>query len=480
MRYFESKRIDPYRVLIPRHGKMQTDALIFATEKLWENFKNDESVIQIINVASLPGIVGKAMAMPDIHAGYGFPIGGVAAFDTDSGIISPGGVGYDINCGVRLISSFTKKDETEHKIDKILSTIFYLVPSGVGSKGSVKLSKKDLKRVVKQGARWAVTEGLGEESDLEYIEERGEIKGADPEVISERAYERGIQQLGTLGSGNHFIEIDYVEKIYDQTIAEIFGLFKEQIVVLIHTGSRGFGHQIADDYVKVMRRVQKKYGLDLPDQQLACAPFNSIEGQDYWEAMKGAVNFAFANREIITHRVREAFYTVIKGSKRNLGLNLIYDVAHNIAKVEEFEVDGVKKTLVVHRKGATRAFPPNHPLIPSKYRAVGQPVFIPGDMGRYSYVLAGTEEAYRTTFGSTCHGAGRLLSRHQAKKAAAGRDIVAEMEDKNIVVMAESRRTIVEEIPDAYKDVAEVVKAVEGAGISRIVARLKPLGVIKG
>ncbi len=480
MRKFETRRIDPYRVMIPRQGQMITDAVIYASGPLWKMIKDDESVTQIANVATLPGIVGRALAMPDIHAGYGFPIGGVAAFDVDEGIISPGGVGYDINCGVRLISSFLTKEEIEDKIEKLLATIFYLVPSGVGSKGALKLSKKDLKKVVKHGARWAVTEGLGDEIDLQYIEENGEMKGADPDTISDRAYERGTAQLGTLGSGNHFIEIDYIQRIYLPEVAETLGLFEDQIVVLVHTGSRGFGHQIADDYIKIMRRNQKKYGISLPDQQLACAPFKSIEGQDYWAAMKGAVNFAFANREIITHRIREAFHTVFKSSPKRLGLNLVYDVAHNIAKVEQFEIDGETRPLVVHRKGATRAYPPHNPLIPPKYRSIGQPVLIPGDMGRYSYVLVGTERAYRETFGSTCHGAGRILSRHQAKKAAAGRDIVAEMEQKKILVMAESRRTIVEEIPDAYKDVAEVVKVVEGAGISRVVARLKPLAVIKG
>ncbi len=478
---FPSKRIDEFKILIPRHGKMNTDAIIYASKKLWEKIKNDESVTQIINVASLPGIVGKALAMPDIHAGYGFPIGGVAAFDTENGIISPGGVGYDINCGVRLISTYLKKKDVEEKIEKVLATIFSLVPSGVGSRSRIlKLSKREMKEVVKEGARWAVSNGLGETEDLEFIEENGIIKGAEPDAISQRAYERGMGQLGTLGSGNHFIEIDYVEEIYDQEKANIFGIFKNQVVILLHTGSRGFGHQIADDYIKVMRRNQKKYGINLPDQQLACAPFSSVEGQDYWAAMKGAVNYAFANREIITHRIREAFLSVFKKGYRKLGLKLIYDVAHNIAKIEEFEIEKKRKSLIIHRKGATRAYPPHHSLIPQKYRESGQPVLIPGDMGRYSFVLAGTEKAYKETFGSSCHGAGRILSRHQARKAVGQRNIIEEMEKRNITVLAESRRTVVEEVPEAYKDVADVIEVVKGAGISLPVARLKPLGVIKG
>ncbi len=480
MKNIPHKRIDEFRVLIPKHGEMRTDAIVYASDKLWNIIKNDDSVKQIVNVATLPGIYGNALAMPDIHSGYGFPIGGVAAFDPDEGIISPGGVGYDINCGVRLISSFLTKEEIEEKLEKILATIFFLVPSGVGSKSNLKLNNRDLRNVVRHGARWAVSENLGDESDLEYIEENGEMKGADPDTISQRAYERGKSQLGTLGSGNHFIEIDYIEKIFHGEAAETFGLFEGQIVILIHTGSRGFGHQIADDYIKIMKRNQNKFGIRLPDQQLACAPFKSIEGQDYWAAMKGAVNFAFANREIITHRVREAFQSVLKTSPSRLGMNLVYDVAHNIAKLESFEINGRSVTLVVHRKGATRAYPPFHPTLPSRYRKAGQPVLIPGDMGRYSYVLTGTRKAYEETFGSTCHGAGRLLSRHQAKKVASGRDIIGEMEAKKIMVMAESRRTVVEEIPEAYKDVEEVVKVVEGAGISRIVAKLRPLGVIKG
>ncbi len=480
MKSFQYRRIDPYRILIPRQGKMRTDAVIFVNGNLWNQIKNDESVIQIMNVATLPGIVGKALAMPDIHSGYGFPIGGVAAFDIDEGIISPGGVGYDINCGVRLIYTFFQKDEIKTKIDKIITAIFNSVPSGVGSRSNLRITKKEFKKIIKEGARYAVAMGLGEEEDLQYIEENGEMKGADQETISSRAYERGIEQLGTLGSGNHFIEIDYVERIYDEKVAEVFGLFTEQIVILIHTGSRGFGHQIADDYIKMMRKSISKYGITLPDQQLVCAPFKSVEGQDYWLAMKGAVNFAFANREIITHRVREAFLSVLRTSPRDAGLKLLYDVAHNIAKLEKLPVNGEEKEVIVHRKGATKAYPPGHPLIPEKYREVGQPVLIPGDMGRYSYVLSGTQTAYNTTFGSTCHGAGRVLSRHQARKVAAGRNIFDEMENKDIIVLAESRKTVVEEISEAYKDVSEVVKVVEGAGISRIVARLKPLAVIKG
>ncbi len=480
MENLKTKRIDPYAVLIPQQSKMQTDAVIYVNDFLWETIKNDESISQLVNIASLPGIVGRAMAMPDIHTGYGFPIGGVAAFDVVNGIISPGGVGYDINCGVRLISTFLTINDIKDKLEKIIASIFYLVPSGVGSRSSLKLSKKELRSVITNGAKWAVKRGFGERRDLEYIEENGQMKDIDPDTISDRAYERGIFQLGTLGSGNHFIEIDYIQKIFLPNIADKLGLFKNQIVILVHTGSRGFGHQVADDYIKLMLRNQKKFGINIPDRQLACAPFNSAEGQNYWMAMKGAVNFAFANREIITHKIREAFYKIFKTTSNNLGLNLIYDVAHNIAKVEKFTVNGVEKELLIHRKGATRAYPPNHPLIPAEYRDIGQPVLIPGDMGRYSYVLVGTEKAYKETFGSTCHGAGRVLSRHQAKKIATKRNIIEEMEKKNIIIMAESRRTVAEEISEAYKDVTEVVKTVEGVGISKIVAKLKPIGVIKG
>jgi tRNA-splicing ligase RtcB len=475
------EQIDKYRWRIPKQGNMRTDGIIYTTAEMLELIKHDESLRQVANVACLPGIIGPSLAMPDIHAGYGFPIGGVAAFDLERGVISPGGVGYDINCGVRLLRSNLKKDEVLPVIEDLVDTLFVNIPTGVGSaRKDFKLKQAELKKVLKNGAKWAVSKGFGTQTDLEHIEAGGCLPQANPELVSKKAYERGKDQLGTLGSGNHFVEVGYVDKIYHEKLAEKIGLFKGQITVIIHTGSRGLGHQICDDYIKVMLRAASKYGISLPDRQLCCAPIQSKEGQDYLSAMACAANFAFANRQMITHWVRETFEHFFKRPYEELGLELVYDVCHNIAKIEEHTYNGKKVRVCVHRKGATRAFPAGHSEVPSAYREIGQPVLIPGDMGRYSYVLVGTPKAIKETFGSTCHGAGRVMSRHQAIKMAKGRNIAAEMKHKGIYVRGAGKKTLIEEVSEAYKDVADVVEVVHGAGISLKVARLRPLGVIKG
>jgi len=475
------RRIDSTRIEIPVDYKqgMRVNGIIYVDEALEKDLEI-QAIDQVANVATLPGIVGSSMAMPDVHTGYGFSIGGVAAFDLKDGIVSPGGVGYDINCGVRLLRSNLRKDDVAAKIKDLVSVLFNEIPSGVGSKGKVRLGPDDQKRILKKGAQWAVEQGFGESGDLEKIESGGCIEGADPSLISNKAYERGRSQQGTLGSGNHFLEVQYVDEIYDEKAANSLGLFRDQITVMIHTGSRGFGHQVCTDFLEVMERAANKYKIELPDKELACAPFESPEAQDYLAAMRAAANYAWANRQCIMHWSRETFMKVLGLSPRELGMSLIYDVAHNIAKVETHEVNGRKTKLIVHRKGATRAFPPGHPELPEIYRPIGQPVLIPGDMGRASFVLLGTEKAMEETFGSTCHGAGRIMSRHQAIKRAKGRKIWREMEDKGIIVRSAGRETLAEEMSEAYKDVSNVVDVVHRAGISTKVARLRPIGVIKG
>jgi tRNA-splicing ligase RtcB len=474
-------QIDKYRFCIPQEGNMRTEGIIYTTSEMLELIKNDESLQQVANVACLPGIVGPSLAMPDIHEGYGFPIGGVAAFDIKKGIISPGGVGYDINCGVRLLRSNLTKKDVEPAIKNLVDTLFVNIPTGVGShRKDFKLKEVDLKDVLKDGGKWAVKKGFGWSADLGHIEAGGCLVQANPNFVSNRALERGKNQLGTLGSGNHFVEVGYVDEIYDKKIAQALEFFKNQVVVLIHTGSRGLGHQVCDDYIKVMLNAAAKYGISLVDKQLCCAPICSPEGEKYLAAMACAANFAFTNRQMITHWVRETFEHWFKSSAEEMGLKLIYDVCHNIAKMETHTYQGEKVDVCVHRKGATRAFAPGHPEVPLPYRSIGQPVLIPGDMGRYSYVLVGTKKAMEETFGSTCHGAGRLMSRHQAIKMAKGRDIPKEMRQKGIYVRGAGRFTLIEEISEAYKDVANVIESVHSAGISQKVARLKPMGVIKG
>ncbi len=474
------RKVNEYLWEIPKEGKMRVPARIYATEDMIDAIRADNAPEQAANVAWLPGIVKYSLAMPDIHWGYGFPIGGVAAFDVKEGVISPGGVGYDINCGVRLMASKLSREDVLPKIRDLIASLFHHVPTGVGARGELRVTDEVEKRVLLEGAHWAVKNGYGTEEDLEYIEENGRIEGADPSVVSKKALERGRAQLGTLGSGNHFLEVGYVAEIFDEEAARVLGLELDQVTVIIHCGSRGFGYQVCDDYIAIMNKAVQKYGIELPDRQLCCAPINSPEGQEYLAAMRCAINYAFANRQVIAAWTREAFEKALKMSPRDIGLRVVYEVAHNIAKIEKHVIDGKEMELCVHRKGATRAFAPGSKEIPEAYQKIGQPVLIPGDMGRYSYVLVGTEEAMKQTFGSTCHGAGRAMSRHKAKKTARGREIVKELEQRGIYVMASSRRTVDEEISEAYKDVANVVDACQLAGISRKVAKLVPLGCIKG
>lgn len=475
------KKLDDNRYLIEKSGAMRVDGIVYVDEELLGYLGTDESIRQVENVASLPGIVGASLAMPDIHWGYGFPIGGVAAFDANEGIISPGGVGYDINCGVRLLRSALDARDIKDMVSDIIDGLFRNIPSGVGShRKDLKLSRAELGRVLQKGASWAVEEGFGNSTDLEYMEDCGRIGDADPGSVSDRAYERGKDQLGTLGSGNHFVEVGRIAEVFDEDAARAFGLFKDQVTIMIHTGSRGLGYQVCDESIKEMMRAAEKYHIALADRQLCCAPLASPEGRRYFSAMAAAANYAFANRQMITHWVRETLENIFAESEASLGLSLVYDVCHNIAKKERHRVMGKELELCVHRKGATRAFAPGSDLVPDRYRSVGQPVLIPGDMGRASYVLAGTHRAMDETFGSTCHGAGRVMSRNQAVRMARGRSITKEMEERGVYVRAAGKATLCEEAPEAYKDVSKVVGVVHRAGISKLVAKIVPLGAIKG
>ncbi|OLC95731.1 MAG: RNA-splicing ligase RtcB [Gemmatimonadetes bacterium] len=474
------ERIDAYRWRVPRHGGMRTDGLIFADEGLMRDLEGDQAVQQVANVAHLPGIVGPAIAMPDIHWGYGFPIGGVAAFDLETGVVSPGGVGYDINCGVRLLATSLSISEARPRLGALVDALYRTIPSGVGaSRSDVILQRRELEAVLREGARWAVEHGFGVPADLEAIEANGTLEGADPGAVSDRAKERGKSQLGTVGSGNHFVEVGYVAETFDAAAAARLGLEPGRLTVFIHSGSRGLGYQVCDDSLETMLRASAKYAIPLPDKQLCCAPLASPEARQYWGAMNAAANFAFANRQLMAHYARRALAQVF-GPEAAERTHLVYDVCHNIAKIERHEVAGAPRRVCVHRKGATRAFPPGHPELASQFRDLGQPVLIPGDMGRYSYVLLGTEGAFRETFGSTCHGAGRRLSRHQAKKLARPRNILKELEAQGILVRAANRGTVDEEMPEAYKDVSRVVDVVHAAGIGRKVVQLKPVAVVKG
>ncbi|RPH52689.1 MAG: RtcB family protein [Desulfobacteraceae bacterium] len=476
----ELRKIDDYRWEVPKIGQMRVPGIIYAGESMIESIQQEEAVKQVANVATLPGIIRASLAMPDIHWGYGFPIGGVAAFDWETGIISPGGVGYDINCGVRLAATLLTVKDVRGKLEELVNAMYRDIPSGVGSTGSIKLTYSEEKKVLKEGSKWALRHGMGQESDIEHTEDFGCMQNADPDTVGDKALERGLRQLGTLGSGNHFVEIGLVEKIYDTDTARVFGLFEDQVTLILHTGSRGLGYQVCDDFLSRMTKNVKKLGFEIPDRQLACSMINSHEGTSYFNAMACAANYAWANRQILLHRAREIFQHVLGIGPRNLGMNLVYDVCHNIAKKETHMVDGKKRTVCVHRKGATRAFPPGHESVCEKYRPVGQPILVPGDMGRASYVLAGTEKALEETFGSTCHGAGRVLSRTAALKKSRGRSIQQELEEKGIHVRWTGRSTLGEEMPEAYKDVSQVVDVVHGAGISRKVAKLRPLAVLKG
>jgi tRNA-splicing ligase RtcB len=476
----ELKQISPYCYEIPQSGSMRVPGRIFMSARMADGLHEEEALKQVANVATLPGILKAAMAMPDMHWGYGFPIGGVAAFDWETGVISPGGVGYDINCGVRLAATGLEEKEVRPVLERLINALFQNIPSGVGSTGSVKLSPKEEIKVLREGGRWAVRHGFGEPSDVERTEDGGCMTEADPSVISDRALERGARQLGTLGSGNHFLEVGVVDEIFDEVTARAFGLFRNQVTVLLHSGSRGLGYQVCDDSLAFMAKHVKTLGIQLPDRQLACAMIQSDAGRHYLAAMACAANYAWANRQILLHRARETFQQVLGIGPRELAMRQVYDICHNIAKRETHTVDGKQRIVCVHRKGATRAFPPGHPAICETYRQVGQPILIPGDMGTASYVLAGTRTAMDESFGSTCHGAGRMLSRTAAKKRSKGRDIRRELADQGILVQSTGRSTLAEEMPEAYKDIDEVVDAVHGAGLSKKVARLRPIGVIKG
>ncbi|OGR69158.1 MAG: RNA-splicing ligase RtcB [Elusimicrobia bacterium GWC2_61_19] len=474
-------RLDPCRLeILPSYKQgMNRSAIIYADAAL-EGFLEAGALDQAANAATLPGLAGNVLAMPDIHTGYGFPIGGVAAFDAQSGVISPGGVGYDINCGVRLLATGLDLAGLGENLEPLANALRSDIPAGLGAGGGIRVGKREQEAPLIKGAAWAVENGLGRPEDIIYAESGGAMSGANPHAVSARALERGRGQLGTLGSGNHFLEVQEVTDIYDEAAARAFGLFKGQITVMLHTGSRGFGHQVCTDFIEVMRSAARRYGIALADPQLAAAPFRSTEGQDYFGAMQAAANYAWANRQALTGLTRDTFCKVLGMGERALAMNLVYDVAHNIAKLEEHELGGKKVKVIVHRKGATRAFGPGHPELPPAYAAVGQPVIIPGDMGRCSYLLAGTAQAMRQTFGSSCHGAGRLMSRHEAIRRARGRDIAGELAAKGVWVRSSGRETLAEEMPEAYKDVDAVVRVVTEAGIARRVARFRPLIVIKG
>ncbi|RME37287.1 MAG: RtcB family protein [Planctomycetota bacterium] len=477
------ERVDAVRWRIPKSYKpqMRVDGLIYADDALVEALRQDKSPEQVANVATLPGIVKYSLAMPDIHWGYGFCIGGVAATDPKrGGVISPGGVGYDINCGVRLIRTDLTVQEVRPRLEKLVETLFRTVPCGVGRGGVVRFDKRELRQLMEEGSRYVVRRGYGWTSDIEATEAGGCIPDARPDLVSDRALERGHDQCGTLGSGNHFLEVQVVESIEDEESARAMGLRVGQITVMIHSGSRGLGYQVCEDHLKLLREVPRKYGIELPDKQLVCAPVASPEGQRYLGAMRAAANFAWSNRQIMTHLAREAFAEVFETSAERLGMYLVYDVAHNIAKMEPYEVEGRTCELCVHRKGATRAFPPGHPELPRRYRRIGQPVLVPGDMGRASYVLVGQPGSMEHTFGSSCHGAGRRMSRGAAIRASKGRSIRKELLERGVVARARGRTGLEEEQPDAYKDVTHVVDVLHQAQISRKVARLKPIGVIKG
>lgn len=478
----EINKISDYIFEIPKQKNMLVPGRVYLTlEMLKSSFAKNDSLKQIINVAHLPGIQKYSLAMPDIHWGYGFPIGGVAAMDFETGVISPGGVGYDINCGVRLAATSLNLKEIKESIPMIINALFQTIPSGIGSEGAIKkLSEKELKNVALNGSYWALNNGYAVDSDIEMTEEKGCLKSASTDFISKKAFERGFNQLGTLGSGNHFLEIGFIQEIYDEKSAFALGLFKEQIVFLLHTGSRGFGYQICDDSIKKLSKTVSKFGFVLPDKQLVAAPVKSTEGQEYFAAMSAAANFAWCNRQIIMNLAQKTLSATLKRNLSENDFKLIYDVSHNIAKIEDHFIDGKKRKLCIHRKGATRAFAPNSSELPNSYKKIGQPVLIPGDMGRYSFICLGTNKAMEETFGSSCHGAGRLKSRNQAIEASKGRNIFEELKKQGIYLQAKGKNTIGEEMSDAYKDVKDVVDVMHNSGIINKVARIKPLGVIKG
>lgn len=482
MKPSDFKQINPflYEIPVTHRSDMRVPARFYADAELLQQALGDKSLEQLANSATLPGIVAYALAMPDIHQGYGFPIGGVVATSVPDGVISPGGVGYDINCGVRLLGTRLDREDIEPHLSELATQLQRNCPHGVGRGGEFVLTQKQMEDVVRKGARWALARGYATEEDLDRTEENGCIAGAEPSKISARAYERARDQLGTLGSGNHFIEVDIVDEVYDETVAARMGLTPGRVVAQIHCGSRGFGHQVCTDYVARFQRVVHQYGIELPDRELVCAPLSSPEGQDYLAAMKGAANFAFANRQLLTHLIRRSFEDALAGKVDDFGVYQIYDIAHNMAKIEEHEVGGRRVRVCVHRKGATRAFGPGSPVLPDVYRDIGQPVLVPGSMGTASWVLLGTEGSMAQSFGSTCHGAGRMMSRSRAKKEVQGGELRRELEARGIHVRAGSLAGLAEEAPQAYKDVDRVIEVVHGAGIARKVARLVPIIVVKG
>jgi len=473
-------KLEDYLWEIPKSFRtdMHVPARILASEILLDNILEDRSLNQLVNVATLPGVQEASMVMPDVHEGYGFPIGGVAATQFPDGVISPGGIGYDINCGVRLLLSQLQVKDLKGYKEKLAKEMYTQIPSGMGKGGQIILSDVQLNDVLIKGAEWAVENGYGQKEDLKFMESHGRLKEADPTCVSDMAKKRGSNQLGTIGSGNHFVEVDYVEEIFDEKVANAFKLIKNQIVVLIHTGSRGLGHQVATDYIRVMMRAMSDYNIELPDRELACAPFNSGQGQNYYKAMCAASNFAWCNREVISWEARNAWKNVFGDNGGEL--KLLYDVAHNIAKLETHELEGMEKMLIVHRKGATRAFGPGFEELPEAYSTAGQPVIIPGSMGTCSYVLAGTDKSGEITFGSCCHGAGRRLSRRAAKRLVNALSIKEELKNKGIFIKSGSLKGIAEEAPIAYKDVNLVVETVQDSGIAKKVAKLRPVAVIKG
>lgn len=476
------KRVSEYEWEIPKSFRedMQVPVRIFATRKLLEAVMDDRSLEQAVNSATLPGLVGQVMVMPDMHQGYGFPIGGVAATRYPEGVISPGGIGYDINCGVRLLGSQIEYTAVEEHIDALATALNHNCPSGVGTKGHVRVSEAELDQVCREGSRWALKKGFATEMDIRRTEEQGSLQGADPNKVSKRAKERGRAQIGTLGAGNHFIEVDIVDQVYDTRAAQVMGLVEGYLVVQIHCGSRGFGHQICSDYVREFQGAVKRYGIQLPDRELVCAPLDSPEGKNYLAAMRCAANYAFANRQVLAHYARKAFEEALAGKVRNWHLHQVYDIAHNMGKIETHTIEGERVKVCVHRKGATRAFGPGYEGLPEEYQSIGQPVLVPGSMGTASWVLVGTEGSMQRSFGSTCHGAGRVMSRSKAKRTVWGEDLRNELEHRGIHVRAGSMAGLAEEAPQAYKDVDDVVGTVSGAGIAKQVARLVPVAVIKG
>jgi tRNA-splicing ligase RtcB len=480
MNKFNLSKINDYLWEIPVgfRADMKVPARFYASAGMIDEIAKDRSLDQLVNVATLPGVVRYALAMPDIHEGYGFPIGGVAATRYPDGVISPGGIGYDINCGVRLLKSSLFFGDIEPQLENMIKDFFREIPSGVGRGGRLKLKAGELDQVLKQGAGWAVKAGYGEENDLDHIESGGALPHADSAAVSDHAKKRGADQLGTIGAGNHFVEIDRVEKIYDETAAENYGLNLNQIVILVHTGSRGLGHQTATDHIRIMLGAMEKYGIKVPDRELTGAPLSSPEGRNYFNAMAAAANFAWANRQLITAGVRRVWQR--RFGAENGKLALLYDVAHNIAKIEEHDIAGRREQLIVHRKGATRAFGPGLPEVPAEFRSVGQPVIIPGSMGTASYVLCGTTQAMSETFGSTCHGAGRQMSRQAAKKRFTVENLKSQLAGRQVHFQAGSLLGLLEEAPDAYKDIDAVVEVVQEAGLARKVAKLRPVAVMKG